>query len=104
MHNNALLLPLLFPPGPRPAQPYLTVRLDVTQLLPMSASFFKEKQLAVSAGLPAAVAEDLATDRVLVEQGLISEAELEAKWSMEEMSVLRFERGAWISPIVTVCH
>jgi hypothetical protein len=80
--------PMQTDPSPA-AQPYLTARLDVAALLPMSASFFKEKQLAVSAGLPAAVAEDLMTDRVLAEQGLLSDADLEAKWSVEEMSALR---------------
>lgn len=65
---------------PAAAQPYLTARLDVVATLPLSAAFYEKKRLAVAAGLPSSQAEDLVTDRALVEQGLVSEERLAQKW------------------------
>lgn len=55
----------------RSARPFLAVRLDVANVLPRSASFFREARLAAAAGLPPEQAEDAAIDAALAEHGLL---------------------------------
>jgi hypothetical protein len=80
------------------AQPYLTARLDITAVLPLSSSFFQQKSLAVAAGLSSTAADDLVTDGALAEQGLLSQRQLAAKWGQQGLELLGLAGGERENP------